>query len=274
MKVIRYTFYLLMLTVSQLHAQVPDGSIAPDFTFTDINGNSQNLYSYLNQGKYVVLDISATWCVPCWAYHNTGIIDSIYNKHDQPGLQDWKVIFMEGDGNTDSADLHGTGTNTQGDWVTGANYTIIDPLAGPDLNSFKNSLAMSFYPTFFLICPDKRMFHDTLELNPPLKTWEYVAENMCFPLGIDNLNDKNPVSIYPNPAKDAISIYFGLNAASQATVEIVDVLGIVIARKNYGTLSPGDQILRFDVATLSAGIYFVRISTGNTRYVMKRIIVQ
>lgn len=274
MKFIRYTFGLLLLFTSQVHAQVPDGSIAPDFTFTDINGNSQNLYSYLNQGKYVVLDISATWCVPCWAYHNTNTIDSLYNKHDQPGLQDWKVLFIEGDGSTDSADLHGTGTNTQGDWVQGANYTIIDPLAGTDLNTFKNNLAVSFYPTFFLICPDKRIFHDTLELNPPLKTWEYVADNLCSATGIDNLNDKTPVSIYPNPAKNTISIYFGLNVASPTNVEILNVLGTVVARKNYGTLNPGDQILKFDVTALHAGMYFVRISAGNTRYVMKRIVVQ
>ncbi len=274
MRFIRCTLGLLLLLTCQVQAQIPDGSIAPDFTFTDINGNSQNLYSYLNQGKYVVLDISATWCVPCWAYHNNGIIDSIYNKHDQPGLQDWKVIFMEGDGNTDSADLHGTGTNTQGDWVTGANYTIIDPLAGPDLNNFKNSLAISFYPTFFLICPDKRIFHDTLELNPPLKTWEYVADNVCFPTGIDNLNDKNPVSIYPNPAKDAISIYFGLNIACETKIEIVNLLGSTVASKNYGRLYPGDQVLRYEIPNLQAGLYFVRISAGNTRYVMKKILVQ
>ena len=29
-------------------AQLPDGSIAPDFTATDINGVEHNLYSYLD----------------------------------------------------------------------------------------------------------------------------------------------------------------------------------------------------------------------------------
>ena len=41
-------------------AQLPDGSIAPDFTTTDVNGNVHRLYDYLDDGYTVILDISAT----------------------------------------------------------------------------------------------------------------------------------------------------------------------------------------------------------------------
>lgn len=36
------------------NAQLPSGSLAPDFTVTDINANSHHLYDYLNQGYTVV----------------------------------------------------------------------------------------------------------------------------------------------------------------------------------------------------------------------------
>jgi len=41
--------------------QLPVGTVAPNFTLTDINGNTHTLYDYLDQGKTVVIDFSTTW---------------------------------------------------------------------------------------------------------------------------------------------------------------------------------------------------------------------
>ena len=38
-------------------AQLPSGAEAPNFTFTDLNNQSHELYSYLDSGKTVFLDI-------------------------------------------------------------------------------------------------------------------------------------------------------------------------------------------------------------------------
>ena len=47
----------LCLTASASMAQI--GAIAPDFTAMDINGiYAHNLYTYLNAGKVVLLDVS------------------------------------------------------------------------------------------------------------------------------------------------------------------------------------------------------------------------
>ena len=44
---------VLALGTYQSKAQVQVGDIAPDFTLTDINNVTHNLYDYLNQGYMV-----------------------------------------------------------------------------------------------------------------------------------------------------------------------------------------------------------------------------
>ncbi len=140
---------MLLTGTNMSFAQLSDGSIAPDFTATDINGTTYHLYDYLDQGKTVVLDVSATWCGPCWAYHNSGALEDLYTTYGPNGTNEMMVFYIEGDGATTLADLYGTGTNTQGNWVTGTPYPIIDN------SGIANSYAIRYFPTIYMICPDR-----------------------------------------------------------------------------------------------------------------------
>ena len=135
------------------NAQMADGSTVPDFTSTDINGNTHALYAdYLNQGKPVVIDVSATWCGPCWSYHNTHALKDLYTVYGPAGSDEMGVLFVEGDGSTNQADLEGTGNSTAGDWVTGTPYPILDDAA------VSNLLQISYYPTIYGVCPDGKIY--------------------------------------------------------------------------------------------------------------------
>lgn len=82
--------YLLTLAVmfsvsNSFSSLPPDGSIVPDFTATDINGNEINLYSLLDSGYTVVLDFTATWCMPCWDYHTAHHLKDLWEDHGPAG---------------------------------------------------------------------------------------------------------------------------------------------------------------------------------------------
>ncbi len=142
------------LTMGAATAQLPANSVAPNFTATDLNGNSYTLYSLLDQGITVYLDVSATWCGPCWNYHNTHKLRDLYDQYGPTGTitpNKVMVFFAEGDGQTSLADLQGTGGNTQGNWVAGTTYPILHA-TGPQI---ANLYEINAYPTLYVICPNR-----------------------------------------------------------------------------------------------------------------------
>ena len=145
-------FVVSALFASTTFAQLPDGSNAPDFTSTDLNNNTVELYAdFLDQGIPVIMDVSATWCGPCWSFHEGHAMKDVYMTYGAAGSNEIGVLFVEGDGSTGTADLNGNG-NTQGDWVTGTPYPILDDAA------IASSYQISYYPTVYGICPDRTVY--------------------------------------------------------------------------------------------------------------------
>jgi len=144
---------LLVLSLGSLtaaHAQLPNGSMPPNITANDINGVPHNLYDLLADGKTVYLDMFATWCGPCWNYHNSHALKTIWDTYGPTGTDQAYVMAIECDASTNVQCLYGPSGcvgGTQGDWVTGTPYPFLDNAqAGNDFN-------VNYYPTIYMVCP-------------------------------------------------------------------------------------------------------------------------
>ena len=64
---------------------------------------------------------------------------------------------------------------------------------------------------------------------------------------------------HPNPARGIVRIAFALPSAAPATLELIDIAGRRVARRDVTSLGPGHHELALGEPRLKAGLYFVRL---------------
>jgi hypothetical protein len=152
-RILKLLIFNVILVQSSM-AQIANGSLAPNISGVDIYGNSYDLHSILGSGRGVIIDLSATWCYPCYIMHRTGFFDMINKNYGPEGTDELVVLFLETDNSTNLADLQGTGTYTVGDFTSCTDVPILDNMA-----SAASAYQVSGIPQFFVINPADSTTH-------------------------------------------------------------------------------------------------------------------
>lgn len=118
----------------------PSGDVFPDFTVTDIDGQTHHLQSYLDDGKTVIIDVFATWCSICAA--STGGMEQIYNGVGQGGSGDAVVLTFEREGNELGAAA----------WAD--QNGVMSPIIANEADLVADVWNVTYQPRYFVICPD------------------------------------------------------------------------------------------------------------------------
>ncbi len=153
-------FTFLTFTILPSFAQMEDGSVVPNFTATDINGNEYELYDILDQGYTVVIDVFATWCGPCWGFHETHTLEDVWQAYGPKGTVDPGKVFVfgvEGDSGTPTSELE---NSALGNWLEGVSYPMVDDGTIADL------LEISYFPTIYHICQNRIITEAGQNTNP------------------------------------------------------------------------------------------------------------
>jgi hypothetical protein len=100
-----------------------------------------------------------------------------------------------------------------------------------------------------------------------------VTINSMYVLGVKEQSAvSQEFSVYPNPAKEMITMEFTNNNGEQMSYEIVNALGQPVLRSNLGNQT-GLSKASINISHLESGIYFVKLNNGSNHSV-KKITIQ
>jgi hypothetical protein len=147
--------FLLMFKIG--FSQLPDGSIAPNFTLQDIHGNWHTLYDYLDSGKTVLINLASTgydeYAGQSFLYFAEGHLNNFQSTYGPNGTDEVMVLMLETDPGTPIGGLYGEG-NTFGDWESYANFPII---SNDSIGDFYP--VGPVYPSSYMVCPNRKTTH-------------------------------------------------------------------------------------------------------------------
>lgn len=253
LKRLHFTLLCIGITLNTL-AQTPSYPLAvSDFEKTDINGNTHRLYEYLEAGKIVLIDHSGAWCSPCWAWHETHLLNDFYNQYGPSGT-DEVMVFLSMNNSLDQ--INGIGSGTYGDWTEGTDYPIIVD----DNDVIFEDFGCTFMPAFSVVCGDKKKHADVLNDSQTLlnsqtvQTLYQLVMQACETASQEEL-EAATLEVYPNPATDIVHVSLGQNTLT-GNLEVLDVSGKVVFSKTVA-----DQIdVEIPVQELEQGMYYVHFS--------------
>ncbi len=232
MKKLLLSAVLLFGATTGANAQMADGDIAPNFTFTDVGGTTHTLYDYLDQGKTVVLDLFAVWCSPCWSYAQSGVLDQVHSMYGPTGTNEMEVFTVEADPSTAASEITGGGSSI-GDWTT----VVSNPMG--DHTSIAGLYELAYYPTIYVICPN-RQITEAGQLSTASAFYSYVG-TCPVANGTTNgalLNYTGEDVTCGSPVAMSVDLQnMGSSALTAATIEVFDGATSVLSYNWTGNLA-------------------------------------
>lgn len=87
--------------------------------------------------------------------------------------------------------------------------------------------------------------------------------------GINENSSNSKITIYPNPANDVLMVQATMSTQNNRKVELVDELGRLVQTQ---TIFQGSTMCYFDLQTVYAGVYFVKITDGSNVQTSKVVV--
>lgn len=203
-----------------------------------------------------------------------------------PNMTDWDLVFQTYTtdlgimypviGALQSRDVSvAKSTDSNVSSINEADYKEEINTVGYDWKSFNGSgYTVNSDTYYFLKYADGKIFRFQFLTYEGTSTgnFSFRYENVTDQMATVNFDDKNSLSIYPNPVKGnkILNILYESNAANNAKIEIYDLTGRIVVKKDLPT--NGFFNHQLNLSSLTKGIYILKFNSGKYTETKKIII--
>jgi thiol-disulfide isomerase/thioredoxin len=253
MFIYKMSFYLkmkkLITILLSLSTLMSVAQTATDFTVSDCDGNSYNLFSDLDAGKIVII----TWTMPCGACVSGAL--TAYNiaqsyEATHPGKV--KMLLADDFGNTPCSSIVA--------WGNSNGITRSIKFSDPAIQM--NDYGVAGMPKTVAIAPDHSViFNQNNEVNP-----DSLVAAIDAALSITTTEEApvniSTMSVIPNPISDAGTLKVNLLKNATLTVNVYDMTGKWVRNIYEGTCLQGENLIPLDFAGLNNGLFQLQLTEG------------
>ena len=115
--------------------------------------------------------------------------------------------------------------------------------------------------------------NETLTLQPHEAIGWLLLDSTAISIDEYSDNETN-LQVFPNPAKNTLSISYNMNYNSSITIDILTLEGKAIVSYSNNLIKQGKQIQTINIENLKTGIYLIRLSTEKNILAKKLIVLQ
>lgn len=260
MKVIS-TPLVSLLFVGNAMAQLQGYSVGQtvnDFTVTDTQGHTHNLYSITASGKHVVLDFFFDTCPPC--QQTQPYLNQLHETYGCNGA-DLFVISIN-NGTDDNAAVDAFEATYGGSYTHSPVVGIEGGCAAVDADF--NPVA---YPTYCLIGPDNKLKNEDIWPIASMSSFvsafpagSDIQTAQCALVSIEEHRATARLSIFPMPTNGPVSVDMTVPTPGELRLELLDPLGRLVYQESLGKRPAGQIRHSMDLAPIGNGNYSLRLT--------------
>lgn len=245
---------LLLSTICSLFIVASGYSqTAVNFNCNDCAGNSHDLFTELDAGKVVVI----SWVMPCASCIGPTLTASnIVQSYS--GSNPGQVVLYVVD---DYANTNCTATNG---WCTSNGITPTATFSNASINMLDYNTTPGM-PKIVVLgggTSHTILFNEVNTAAGNANAMQAAIDSALFTGVNETQSALSNATLYPNPATNETVLNISLDEQSKVQVNVVNELGQKVSSVFSGTMQPGENTVRVNVAELASGFYFIEISVA------------